>query len=290
MKRYLLPGALAICLIWATSSTWLYWDLYTKSEQFLNQGAVLSQESALLLETQELTDFTKNFLERNFTYTNKNFTQVRHSQAKFLSSDLRSSYLEETERVAERLKDRSLDYSAKLIELVFSTDQSFTAITEVNLKNENRKVFFQSTGNLIRSTRTLENTAGLLFGKFTTSEFTPQNTSPTSVPLILYRPLALHFPCKVEDFESPLQSELHSQVKVQPHSSEMQIVLKGTLPEDTPLKIRCRDFFYDLVLKSNEQEYLAYKDFHLKDGVKIIRNKKDSYDLLIDKVLGNSRR
>lgn len=289
MKRFLLPGALLICLIWATSSTWLYWDLYTKSEQFLNQGAALSQESALLLETQELTDFTKNFLERNFTYTNQNFTQVRNAQAKFLSSDLRSSYLEETERVAERLKDRSLDYSAKLIELIFSTDQSFTAITEVTLRNENRKVFFQSTGTLIRSTRSLENTAGLLISQFTTSETSLQNTSPVSVALSLHRPLSLHFPCKVEDFESPLQSELHSQIKVQSQSSEMQIVLKGTLPEDSPLKIRCRDLLYDLVLKSNDQEYLAYKDFHLKEGRKINRNKKDSYDLLIDKVLGNSR-
>lgn len=288
MRKFLWPGAFTLCLTWAFSSTWLYWDLYKKSELFLNQHTELSTESALILETQELKEFTKDFLEKNFTYTHKNFAHIRQTQARFLTPDLRVQYLEETNRIAERLKERPLDYSAKLIELSFSNEQSFVGIIEVNLRNENRKVFFQITGNLIRSTRSLENTAGLLLSHFSSREMTPASNSPVLVPLASNRPLSLLIPCKVEDFESPAQSVLNSQLKVFASTSEIQITVNTPLTADTPLKIRCRDWFYDLVIKDGSNEYLAYKVFNLKEGQRVNRNKKDSYDLLIDKVLGNS--
>lgn len=288
MKKFLWSGAFSLCLIWALSSTWLYWDLYKKSELFLNQHTELSIESALILETQELKEFTKDFLEKNFTYTHKNFIHVRQALAHFLTPDLRVQYLEEAKRVSERIKNRPLDYMAKLIELSFSNEQRFTGIIEVNLRDENRKVFFQITGNLIRSTRSLENTAGLLLSHFSSREVTPTPASPIEVLLALNRPLSLVIPCKVEDFESPAKSLLNSQLKVFPSTSEVQISMNTPLAVDTPLKIRCRDWLYDLVIKDGNNEYLAYKVFNSKEGQRVNRNKKDSYDLLIDKVLGNS--
>lgn len=288
MKKFVLPTALILCLIWAISSTWLYWDLYKKSEQFLNQKTDLSVESSLILETQELREFTKDFLERNFTYTEKNFSQIRHSQALLLAADLRASYLDETNKIVEKLKNRHLDYSAKLIELSFSNEQDFVALVAVHLRNENRKVFFEIKGSLVRTARTLENTAGLLISSFSSRETTPSNTFPFLVSLIANRPLSLRFPCKVLDYKSPAQSELNSQLKVLSNTSEMQLVLTNPLPDDTPLKVQCRDWTYSLVLQMSQEYYLAFKDFNLKEGEKVNRNKKDSYDLLIDKVLGNS--
>ncbi|HEX7676180.1 MAG TPA: hypothetical protein VF412_18530 [Bdellovibrio sp.] len=301
MKKVVLEILLAIAIIWASTSTFLYLQLKNNPRVVAVTTGVnssLSQESVQLSELEKIT-FLRQYLDRYFTYDSNNFWQSQTSLTFLMAPELRASRIDEVRRLREKIQQKNLTQKSDLLSLASQGNNRFSAVISLQLNEDQNKSILITTLSLeLGSTeRTLENPWGLLVRKM---DFVKSSTDAIAFNSHLKIkpkvPLSITLPCAIENIESSSETTLKTKITTL-NVSEIQLSTASSLKEPVQMKALCKDkeFSFDVV-SANENPDL-FVAFPISAGVERKKEiptanqpgkprKKDIYEKTIENVLG----
>lgn len=291
MKTKWLTVLLTVSLLWAITSTILYYQLKSNPRVVaVTTDLGKNQLAQSQLSEMEKLSFVRQFIEQYGNYNSNNFWQTQTTLAFLMDSPLREKRIQEVSRLKEKIQKKNLSQQVhvKNISLnsqnIYSVQAQFT-VTEEGQPSQQIHSLLQIKLN--PTERTLENPWGLLIAGM---DFTPQEASFDSVLWVKAQsPSVLTFPCAIENIENPAENLIETKITTL-NVSEVQIVTPQGLKEETTLKAFCKNQEYSFVVKAMREEQTLFKVF--PSSVAVMRKtlssarSKDIYDKTIESVLG----